>query len=396
MSVVGTSRPYSQGAGRADAVSAPPPSPDDGAPPQRKALSVPSSSQLSRRTLLGAGGSSLALLLTSCATGPAGGSDPSETESAQGSGATAGAFPVAIEHVYGTTEVPAEPQRVATVSWVNQDVCLALGVVPVGMAAVEFGGNAEKSTDWFDAALEEIDGAQRPTTWSEADGLDVQAIAAVKPDLILAVYSGITQEDYDRLSKIARTIAYPKDVPAFGTSWQQSTQIIGRALGREERAEKLVADLERQIADAGEQHGALKGSSFIYGTVDPAAADQISIYTDVDNRPKFLELLGMEQAEVVRKNSPKDQEFFFTWSPERADELESDVFVSWAASDDVRKDIETDPLLGKIPAVESGGLVLQVDEQQVLSVSAISPLSIPFALKEIVPPLAEAAAASKG
>ena len=61
-----------------------------------------------------------------------------------------------------------------------------------------------------------------------------------------------------------------------------------------------------------------------------------------------------------------------------------------------RKDIESDPLLGKIPAVESGGLVLQVDQQQVLSVSAISPLSIPFALKEIVPPIAAAAAQAKG
>ena len=359
---------------------------------------APSSPLFSRRTLLGVGGSGLALLLASCATGPAGGdaSGSGDAKGPDGTGAAADAFPVTIEHVYGPTEIPSEPQRVATVSWVNQDVCLALGVVPVGMAAVEFGGNANQSTDWFDAALAEVDGAVRPTTWSEADGLDVQAIAAAKPDLILAVYSGITKEDFERLSKIAPTVAYPKDVPAFGTPWQQSTEVIGRALGREARAKELVADLERQIADTAAKHPQLKGASFIYGTVDPAAADQISIYTDVDNRPKFLEQLGMEQAEVVRKNSPRDQEFFFTWSPERADELESDVFVSWAATEDVRKDIESDPLLGKIPAVESGGLVLQVDQQQVLSVSAMSPLSIPFALKETVPPIAAAVAQAKG
>ncbi|PNL16910.1 iron-siderophore ABC transporter substrate-binding protein [Micrococcus sp. FDAARGOS_333] len=362
---------------------------------------APSSPLLSRRALLGAGGSGLALLLASCATGPAGGDasgsgDAQDGKGSEGSGDAAGAFPVTVEHVYGSTEIPSEPQRVATVSWVNQDVCVALGVVPVGMAAVEFGGNANQSTDWFDAALEEIDGAERPVTWSEADGLDVQAIAAAEPDLILAVYSGITQEDYDRLSKIAPTVAYPKDVPAFGTPWQQSTVVIGRALGREDRAKELVADLERQIADAGAEHEALQGATFVYGTVDPAAADQISIYTDVDNRPQFLEQLGMEQAEVVRENSPQDQEFFFTWSPERADELESDVFVSWAAAEDVRQRIESDPLLGTIPAVESGGLVLQVDQQQVLSVSAISPLSIPYALKEIVPPIADAAARAKG
>ena len=140
----------------------------------------------------------------------------------------------------------------------------------------------------------------------------------------------------------------------------------------------------------------LQGASFVYGTIDPAAADQISIYTDVDNRPKFLELLGMEQAPVVTENSPEDQAFFFTWSPERADELESDVFVSWAAQDSVREAIESDPLLGSIPAVKAGALVLQSDEQEVLSVSAISPLSIPFALEKVVPPIAEAAKTAQG
>ena len=167
-------------------------------------------------------------------------------------------------------------------------------------------------------------------------------------------------------------------------------------LGKEQEAEELIADLEQQIKDAGEKHADLQGASFVYGTIDPAAADQISIYTDVDNRPKFLELLGMEQAPVVTENSPEDQAFFFTWSPERADELESDVFVSWAAQDSVREAIESDPLLGSIPAVKAGALVLQTDEQEVLSVSAISPLSIPFALEKVVPPIAEAAKTAQG
>lgn len=355
-------------------------------------------SPLSRRSLLASGGVGLTLLLAACSTGPAGGSASSSSAGASSSDAAGGdaAFPRSIEHVYGTTEIPQRPARVATVSWVNQDVALALGVVPVGMAAVEFGGNAEKSTDWFDAKLAETEGAQKPVQWSEASGIDAEAIAAVKPDVILAVYSGITQEDYDRLSKIAPTVAYPKDVPAYGTSWQQSTEVIGRVLGKEQEAEELIADLEQQIKDAGEKHAGLQGASFVYGTIDPAAADQISIYTDVDNRPKFLELLGMEQAPVVTENSPEDQAFFFTWSPERADELESDVFVSWAAQDSVREAIESDPLLGSIPAVKAGALVLQTDEQEVLSVSAISPLSIPFALEKVVTPIAEAAKTAQG
>ena len=46
--------------------------------------------------------------------------------------------------------------------------------------------------------------------------------------------------------------------------------------------------------------------------------------------------------------------------------------------------------------MQAGGLVLQTDDQEVLSVSAISPLSIPFALEKVVPPIAEVAAAARG
>lgn len=46
--------------------------------------------------------------------------------------------------------------------------------------------------------------------------------------------------------------------------------------------------------------------------------------------------------------------------------------------------------------MKAGALVLQTDEQEVLSVSAISPLSIPFALEKVVPPIAEAAKTAQG
>ncbi|MFC7401632.1 iron-siderophore ABC transporter substrate-binding protein [Citricoccus sp. GCM10030269] len=333
-----------------------------------------------------------AALLAGCSTGPAGGSDP-ESSSSTGTGSTGTSnadFPRTVEHVYGTTEIPEQPERVATVSWVNQDVALALGVVPVGMAATEFGGNAEQSTDWFDAALEEA-GGEAPETYSEADGINFQALAATEPDIILAAYSGLTQEEYDKLSEIAPVVAYPEDVPPFGTSWQDSTRMIGEALGKEDEAEQVVSDVEAQVEATAEEYPALAGSTFLWGTVDPAAADQIYLFTEIDNRPKFLSSLGMEPAPVLTENAPENGEFFITWSPERADELESDILLSFAADDSVRDAIESDPLLSKIPAVQNDTLVLQTDQQKTLSISAASPLSIPWALDHVVPDIAAAA-----
>lgn len=328
-------------------------------------------------------------LLAGCSTGPTGGPGTSPTPSGAETTESTAQFPRTIEHVYGSTKIPEQPQRVATVSWVNQDVALSLGVVPVGMAAVEFGGNGEQSTDWFDAALQENSGSA-PEKYSESDGIDFGAISALNPDVILAAYSGITQEDYDKLSDIAPVVAYPKDAPAFGTSWQDSTRLIGQALGKDAEAEAVVQDVEAQVVQAAEENPALKDTTFLYGTIDPAAADQISLYTKVDNRPKFLESLGMTEAPVMAEQDPEGQ-FFVTWSPERADELDSDVFVSWAADASVGETIAADPLLGSIPAVSKETLVLQTDAQETLSVSAASPLSIPWALENVLPEIVEAA-----
>jgi iron complex transport system substrate-binding protein len=73
----------------------------------------------------------LALLsLTACATGSTG-AGPAADAAPEQAAATADSFPVTVEHAFGSTAITAKPERVATVSSVNADVALALGVVTV-------------------------------------------------------------------------------------------------------------------------------------------------------------------------------------------------------------------------------------------------------------------------
>ena len=145
------------------------------------------------------------------------------------------AFPVTIEHALGETTIEAEPTRVATLGWTDQDSALALGVVPVGATKITWGGNEAGSTDWFDAALEEA-GAEAPVRYDDADGAPIDEIAELAPDLILATNSGITEAEYAKLSKIAPVVAYPE--APWTTSWQTSLEMIGQALGRTTLAER--------------------------------------------------------------------------------------------------------------------------------------------------------------
>src|SRR5215217_5676094 len=218
------------------------------------------------------------LSLSACSTGPA----DSGTAATGGASASADAFPVTIEHAFGETTLTEKPERVATVSWVNADVSLALGVVPVGMPADSYGGNENQSTPWKDARLEELDAAigteNAPVQYSETDGIAFDDIAATNPDVILAAYSGLSQEDYDTLSKIAPVVAYPE--VAYGTDWKDMIRLNSEGIGLAAEGEQLISDIESQIKDAVAKSPQIAGKRTMFLThVDTTDLSEVSFYT---------------------------------------------------------------------------------------------------------------------
>ena len=158
------------------------------------------------------------------------------------------AFPLTIEHAFGVTTINDKPERVATVAWSNHEVPLALGVVPVGFAAASFGDdNGDGVLPWVSARLRELNAAV-PVLFDEGDGIDFEAVAATRPDVILATYSGLSQADYDTLSLIAPVVAYP-DAP-WSTDWREMILISSIALGMEAEGKALADSIDVQIAEA--------------------------------------------------------------------------------------------------------------------------------------------------
>lgn len=346
--------------------------------------------EFSRRTgLVAVATAALALGLSAC------GAAAPEAANTSASSVEA-AFPVSIEHIYGTTEITKKPERIATISWVNADAVLALGVVPVGMDADSYGNNAKNSTDWKDAKLTElgaeIGSEKAPVQYSAADGVNFTAIAEVQPDLIVAGYSGLTKDEYDKLSKIAPVIG--PLAANYTASWQTVTSAVGKALGKDAEAKSLVTELEGKVAAAAEANPVFKETTFIAGDLNPTT-NVISIYATGDNRPRFLSALGMTQAKVVDDNA-KDGEFYLEWSAERANELDSDVFFTAVAPGSADTVIIDNKLFAQIPAVTKGGLVTLNNDMDVLAISATSPLSIQWTIDKLVPKLAAGAKAATG
>ena len=311
-----------------------------------------------------------ALLLTGCAAQGAAGSGPDDAASG-----AAGTFPVTIEHAFGETVIESQPERVATVAWSNQEVPIALGVVPVGMAEVTWGDDdGDGVLPWVEQKLEEL-GAETPALFDETDGIDFEAVADTRPDVILAAYSGLTQEEYDTLSKIAPVVAYP-DV-AWGTSYQDMIRLNSAALGLADEGDVLIEKLQDEVDAALARYPELADSTVLFSYIDPSDFSQIGFYTSLDTRPGFLESLGLPVPTVVAEES--DGELFYTSvSSEQADRFaDVDVFVTYGDADgSIVEQLQADPLLSQIPAIAEGRIAI-LEESTPLAASANpSPLSI--------------------
>src|SRR5690625_996674 len=206
------------------------------------------------------------LLATACSQAAAEGESRETTPPATRSG---GAFPVTIDHALGSTEIPAEPQRVVTLGWASQDTVLALGPTPVGIAEDAWAGDDNGLLPWTDEAITRNGNTIGPVgsdadvaVYADAPEVNIEELATLNPDLILATYSGITQEEYDQLSKLAPTVAYPET--PWLVSWQDQTLINGKALGLEEEAAELITETEEHIDTSGAENPELLGTTFAF------------------------------------------------------------------------------------------------------------------------------------
>ncbi len=331
------------------------------------------------RTLGLATVTAVALSLAACSTTPDAGPAAADGD---------GTFPVTIEHVYGSTTITEKPERVATVAWANHEVPLALGIVPVGMSKATWGDDdGDGVLPWVEDKLEEL-GAETPVLFDETDGIDFEAVADTEPDVILASYSGITQEEYDTLSKIAPVVAYPE--VAWGTSLDEMIEMNSAALGLADEGDALIADLDAQIAEALAANSDLEGKKVLFSYIDPSDLSQVGFYTIYDTRPGFLQSIGLPTPTIVEEESAGTDAFYLTVSSEEADRFaDVDVFVTYGDDADAFiAQLQADPLLSQIPAIAEGRIAVLQNSTPLAASANPSPLSIGWGIDEYLALLA--------
>ncbi|MDG5472433.1 iron-siderophore ABC transporter substrate-binding protein [Jeotgalibacillus sp. ET6] len=297
-------------------------------------------------------------------------------------------YPITIEHALGETVIEEKPERVATIAWSNHDVALALDVVPVGFSAANYGVQDDSGMlPWTAEKLEEL-GGETPTIFQDTDGLDFEAVADTNPDVILAAYSGITQEEYDTLSEIAPVVAYQEG--PWVASWREQVTYNSMAMGLAEEGEQLIADTEQLIAEKVEEHPEIKGKTAAFLSLNAADLSSFFIYSPGDPRGAFLTELEMEYPESITSQMTDPNSFYIEVSAENADMLnDADVLVSYG-DENTLEALQNDPIFGKVPAIERGSVVIIGDNTPLAAAGTPSTLSIEYSIDEYLTLMSEA------
>jgi len=315
------------------------------------------------------------------------GSEPAGTSTTGAATAEPAAFPVTIEHKFGETTLTAAPARVVVAGLREQDSLLALGIVPVG--TTEWYGNHPGAI--FPWAEEALGDAPKPEVLSFTDGLEFERIAALRPDLILAVYSGLAKKDYATLSKIAPTIAQPPGQVDWGSSWQDEILTVGRAVGKPEEAKRLHDEAAATLAEAAREHPEFKGQTGAVAT----PYQGIYVYGPQDARTRLLGDLGFTFPEPLRSVGG-DEEFGGQLSAEKVDLLDVGALV-WFAEPGPAAKLRNNRVYSRLKVRTEGRDIFLAEKGTLYeATSFISVLSIPLLVDELVPRLAAAVDGNPG
>jgi len=315
----------------------------------------------------------------------------SSGESGDGAGneATAsagdGAFPAKVEHKYGTTTVPARPRRIVSVGLTEQDTILALGYKPI--ATTEWYGEQPSAVwPWARAAL----GDSKPAVLHTDDGFEFEKIAALRPDLIVGVNSGMSKGDYEKLSRLAPTIPPGKGSTEYFSPWDTQVELIAAALGKPDEGRALVRKIKRDYANVAAAHPEFRGQTATFSQ-NGFYSGLLYVYPD-GLGTEFLTMLGFKINPKLAPLQKKAGEQAAI-SAERLDVIDADVIVF---ATEKPSDVAA---LGKVPTFDKLAAVAEhrsvyTDATLAGALYFISPLSLPYVLERLTPQL-EAAVAGK-
>jgi len=248
--------------------------------------------------------------ITSCSSGD-------DSPAASGTTSSTGQFPRTVDHFRGSTEIPAEPQRIVALDNSFTDAVLLLEAPLVGYV------------DYREPGLPDYLGSSRDEFAAEAESVgkvstaSLEQIAALQPDLIISaeVRDG---KNYEQLSAIAPTIF----TETTGPTWKENIRLVGKALGKEELAEQKIGAYEERAAAVGAEINDT-ASNPVISVVRFAGEPTARLYRTTSFSGIVLSDAGLARPQSQGPDPADPDNIMQAISPELISEAEGDaIFVS--------------------------------------------------------------------
>lgn len=254
-------------------------------------------------------------------------------------GSSAEGYPFTVQTSQGEVTITDPPERVVALSVSTADELLSLGVEPVKVAI-----NPDELESGYPWLADELASIADADLLQENYELNVEAIAAAEPDLILAqTYQVSDKAVFDQLNAIAPTIT--PDSEAVNVDWDERLLKTAEAIKKTDEAEALIAEIEAEFGTIADSVPGIESKTYQWVRVDPDAFGF--------GNGSVLELFGLKPAE----NQDNTMNTNPTLSKEKTAELDADLLAVWAPTKELRDDLDKDPLFQELPAVKAGTVV---------------------------------------
>ena len=286
---------------------------------------------------------------------------------------------VTITHLFGQTVIKQPPKRVVSAGYTEQDDLLAVGIVPVAVTSW-FGDQPFAVWPWAQPKL----GGAQPVVLTLDNGIPVDQIAGLKPDLIVAINAGVDADTYQKLSAIAPTVAQSGG-DAFFEPWKDQAATIGQAVYQADQMKSLIDAVDKQFAAVAQNHpqwqakkALLMQGRLFQGTVVATAAGW---------RTDFLNQMGLVIADSI-KPFVTDHRAVIPRDQIKAVLDSADVVIWTTENPDDQKTLLADPEIAGSQATAQNRHIFTTKDQAG-AIAFASVLSYPMVVDQLPPQISK-------
>ena len=284
-------------------------------------------------------------------------------------GAAGGSGSVTITHVFGETNVPGPPRRVVSAGYTGQDDLLALGVVPIAVTNW-FGDQPFGVWPWAQPKL----GNAKPVVLNLDNGIQVQRIASLKPDLIVATDAGLDEDTYQKLTAIAPTLPQ-SDGYAFFEPWKDQATAIGQAVFRPDQIKSLITGVDKSFAGVADKYPQFKNKRVL---LLEGKFHQDNVVATTGWRTEFLTQMGLAIADSVASFAVDQQRAFIPRDKIKSALGAADLLIWTTENDNDQAALVADP---DVAALRARSVFTTKD--QAGAIAFASPLSYPLVADQL-------------